>query len=259
MRAARRIYRLAALMLHVVAGLVLSLIALRGVATTPPAPRQRRLIRWWLRRAARLLGLEVRVRGAPPQPPVFAVANHISWLDIPALASVTPLCFVSKAEVRRWPLLGWLVAKAGTLFIERGGKNAANQVMEQITWYLRRGQSVLVFPEATTSDGRGVRRFHPRLFGAAIHAEVPVQPIALCYPHPSGVNPVVPFVGGASFLAHALRILGEKTIPVEVNLCTPLATKQADRRTLAEQAQAEIEAVITHRVQARTAERPGGS
>lgn len=258
MRAARRIYRLAALMIHVLVGLALSLVALRGVEATPPTPRQLRLIQWWLRRAAYVLGLRVRLQGSFPAPPVFAVANHISWLDIPALAAVVPVCFVSKVEIRHWPVLGWLVAKAGTLFIERGGKNAANRVTEQITWYLRRGQSVLVFPEATTSDGRGVRRFHPRLFGAAIHTQVPVQPIALCYPHAVGVNPVVPFVDGAPFLAHAWRVLGERSIVVEVHLCAPLATRKADRRTLAEQAQAEIEAIITHRIQPRTAERPGG-
>jgi 1-acyl-sn-glycerol-3-phosphate acyltransferase len=132
-------------------------------------------------------------------------------------------------------------------------------VTEQITWYLRHGQSVLVFPEATTTDGRGMRRFHPRLFGAALHAEVPVQPIALCYPHAAGVNPVVPFVDGSPFLTHALKILGERRIPVEVNFCTPLPTNQADRRALAEQAQAEIEAIINHRAQPKTAEPPGAS
>jgi 1-acyl-sn-glycerol-3-phosphate acyltransferase len=257
MKVARRLYRLLALMIHVVVGLTLSLIALRGVEAKPPAPRQRRLIEWWLRRATRILGLEVHTRGSFPEPPVFAVANHISWLDIPALASVTPVCFVSKVEIRHWPLFGWLVAKAGTLFIERGGKNAANQVAEQITWYLRRGQSVLVFPEGTTTGGRGVRRFHPRLFGAALHVDAPVQPIALCYPHPQGVNPMVPLVGGSPFLIHALRVLGERRIEVEVNFCTPLTTKRANRRALAEQTQAEIEAIVTHRAAPKTAERPG--
>jgi 1-acyl-sn-glycerol-3-phosphate acyltransferase len=105
-----------------------------------------------------------------------------------AIASVWPGCFVSKQEVRDWPLIGGLSARTGTLFIRRGSEGAAAMVADEITWRLRHGDAMLVFPEGTSTAGATVRRFHPRLFRAAVMGQCPVQAIALRYPDGEGLQ-----------------------------------------------------------------------
>lgn len=249
MRYFRITYRLLLLAIHVAVGLIIIATLLRHGEKRSPNARERDVIIWWQRRAARILGLRVRVLGIPPEQPVLMVSNHISWLDIPVLGSLVPVSFVSKIEIRRWPLLGVLAGRSGTLFIARGGRNAANRAAEQIAFRLRRGDSVAVFPEGTTTEGDSVRRFHPRLFGGATHAEADIQPVAIRYPHPHGVHPAAPFVGNAVLFSHGLRVLGEKQIGVEVTLCRRLASQSADRRTLSEQAHASIQRVVQHRAE----------
>ena len=111
-------------------------------------PWSRFCFRW----ACRCLGLRIRQHGAPCQDNALLVCNHISWSDIPVLGSLQPIRFLSKAEVSRWPLIGWLARQAGTLFIVRGG-GQARKVRRQIADTLSAGETVLVFPEGTTSAG----------------------------------------------------------------------------------------------------------
>lgn len=192
------------------------------------------------------------LRGTPPPRPALVVANHVSWLDIPVLGALFPVSFVSKIEIRHWPLIGMLAARSGTVFIQRGGKNAANQAAEQIAFRLRRGDHIAVFPEATTSDGHDVRRFHPRLFGAAVHAEALLQPIAIRYPHARGVHPAAPFIDNDALFNHGVRVLGEKQIDVEVTVCQPLASSGVDRRKLANQAHETIRGIVADRALSQT-------
>ncbi len=244
MRYLRISYRLALLAIHIAVGLIITTTLLRHGETRSPNSKERAVIIWWQQRLTRILGLRVRLRGTLPKQPVLLVCNHISWLDIPVLGSVLPVSFLSKIEIRRWSLLGILAARSGTLFIERGGRNAANHAAEQIAFRLRRGDSIAIFPEGTTTDGYGMRRFHPRLFGGAMHAEADIQPAAIRYLHPSGVHPAAPFMSNASLFAHGLRVLGEKRIDVEVTLCRRLASNSTDRRTLSKQAHESILRVV---------------
>ncbi|MGH8503332.1 MAG: lysophospholipid acyltransferase family protein [Gammaproteobacteria bacterium] len=247
MKKIRVAYRLVLLGVHIVVGLAIIATLLRRGESRPPGEREREVIRWWQRRSSHILGLNIKVVGSLPQRPVLVVSNHISWLDIPVLGSVLPVSFVSKSEIRSWPLLGIISGRGGTLYIRRGGKNAANQAAEQIAFRLRRGDNIVLFPEGTTTDGHSVRRFHPRLFGAAVHAEADVQPVAIRYPHPLGVHPAAPFVNNEPLFSHGLRALGEKRIDVEVTLCPPLTCQPVDRRTLAKLAHEAILEVVEQR------------
>ena len=121
----------------------------------------------------------------------LVTANHVSWLDIAAVHAVCPQArFVSKADVRHWPLLGWLIGAVGTLFIERERKRDAMRVVHQMAESLIAGDVVAVFPEGTTGDGRALLPFHANLLQAAIAAEAPVQPVALRYTEPGlGLQP----------------------------------------------------------------------
>ncbi|GLU37204.1 lysophospholipid acyltransferase family protein [Pseudomonas sp. NBRC 100443] len=201
------------------------------------------LTRWWLARLSRALPLRVKVYGELPRQPALWVSNHVSWLDIPLLGALAPLTFLSKAEVRQWPLAGWLAEKAGTLFIRRGSGDGS-RLGEQIAGALQLGRSTLIFPEGTTTDGRGLRNFHGRLLAGAIQAGVPLQPVALRYLRDGEPDHLAPFIGDDDLLSHLLRLLRNDRGCVEIHLLAPLPSQGRDRAQLAQQAHAAIGTVI---------------
>ncbi len=146
-------------------------------------PAQIRLVsREWTRRMLDILGVELVVLGTPPAiGPLLQVANHISWLDILVMNAVQPSRFVSKADVRHWPVLSTLVNAADTLYIERGLRRDAMRVVHQVAERLRTSDLISVFPEGTTGDGRTLLPFHANLLQAAIAAGAPVLPVGLRY------------------------------------------------------------------------------
>jgi 1-acyl-sn-glycerol-3-phosphate acyltransferase len=178
----------------------------------------------------------VVVDGVARARPALFVANHISWLDIPVLRAVLDCAFVSKQEVRTWPVVGGLAAHAGTVFLERGTPAALARAADQMTWSLRQGRSVVIFPEGTTTDGRSVQRFHARLYQAAILACATVQAVALRYP--DGVDgreshAAAPFVGDMDLARHLWRLAGEDRLVARLHFCAPVAAA-GPRRALAE-------------------------
>jgi 1-acyl-sn-glycerol-3-phosphate acyltransferase len=149
---------------------------------------------WWYRRLLRCLGLCVWADGAVAGATLL-VANHVSWLDIPVIGSQGNVRFLSKVEVRTWPLIGWMSELAGTVFITRGA-HQVREVVEGIHARIQAGQSVVIFPEGTTTDGREVQRFHPRLFAVCQQAGLAglaVQPVTLHYGSGPEPDPVAPF------------------------------------------------------------------
>ncbi len=173
------------------------------------------------RAASRSLGLKIHCQGDVAPGPVLFVSNHVSWTDIPVLGGIVPLRFLSKAEVARWPLIGWLAGHAGTLFIRRGS-GQATQSREAIARTLAGGQSVLVFPEGTTTDGTKVLPFHSRLLPAAAAAGVAIQPVSLGYRRNGEPDPVVPFIGDDAFETHLLRLLRQPPAEVVVIFHAPV-------------------------------------
>lgn len=144
------------------------------------APTRAMLVERWAQRALQLLGIRLVVRGPVPEVgPVLVVANHVSWLDIMTLHAARHVRFVSKSAVRHWPLIGTLATGAGTLYIEREKRRDALRVAHHMAEALRAGDRIAVFPEGTTSDGRGLLPFHANLLQSAISADAPVQPVAL--------------------------------------------------------------------------------
>jgi len=137
-------------------------------------------VQQWAERMLNLMGIQLVVQGEPPAyGPALLVCNHISWLDILAIHAARHVRFVSKAGVHRWPVIGALATGAGTLYIERENRRDALRVVHHMTQALRDGDLVAVFPEGTTSDGRGVLPFHANLLQAAIVSGAPVIPAAL--------------------------------------------------------------------------------
>lgn len=242
MRFVRAGLRLFLLLMHVVLGILLAL-------AKPLLSRNRwqHTVQWWLRMIIHILGGQVRITGTPLCSGALMVANHIAWLDIPLLGGYSPIRFLSKQEIENWPIIGWLANCGGTLYIERGKQGAAQLAAERISASLRSDDVVLVFPEATTSDGRDVRPFHARLFSSAMEAGVPVQPVALRYRDVQG-EPCnkVPYVD-KSMLDNLLGFLGERTLYMEIHYLEPIVAVEYERKALAGLAEEQVRAIVRHK------------
>ncbi len=235
-------WRLLLILLHLLLGVLLVPVATRRDARSR-WQADWRIAHWWHRRLLRILALRIEVHGEPPAPPALVVANHVSWLDINVLGCLLPTVFLSKAEVRRWPLIGWLAMRAGTLFIRRGSGQSA-QIREAIAEHLRHGGMLTLFPEGTTSDGRSVRPFFSRLFAAAIEARTPVAPVALRYRVHGRHDPVAPYTGEQTLIANLLGLLGRAGSTVEVHFLPLLAAGETDSKALANRAREAIVQVV---------------
>lgn len=233
--------RLARLGLHLLRGLATAALVYPLVA----APRRLTLRRRWSQRLLAILGIRVSLRGAGIQPSSLLVANHVSWIDVFVINAIQPASFVSKDDVRRWPLIGWLAARNGTLFLQRGSRRQAHVMSEAVGAVLRAGGNVAVFPEGTTTEGHSVRHFHAALLQPAIDAGRPVQPLALRYRNPSGgYCPAPAYVGETSLWQSMKAIAAEPAIVAAVDVMAPIASTDGSRRALAEAARRPIAARI---------------
>lgn len=230
----RVLRRTALLFLHVLLGLLLTLLL---TSREPGGGRRTNpyVTSWWHNRLADILGVHVTVSGWRPRPPVLLASNHVSWLDIVVLGGLTPTVFLSKQEVRHWPLVGWLAARAGTLFIRRG-EGQAGTITEQIAHRLGDDGLLTLFPEGTTTDGREVRPFFSRLFGAAIETGTPVVPVALRYHIDGAHDPVAPYTDDQSLSANLLGLMRRRRTQVHVNFAEPITVGGKSRRDLSRQA-----------------------
>lgn len=191
------------------------------------------LNRYWSRTLMAICGIRVVPGGVPILAgPVLWVANHVSWIDIFVINSVRATAFVAKSEIRGWPLIGWLVAGAGTLFIERGQRHAVHAVGESMQARFSQGAAVGLFPEGTTSEGDIVRPFHASLFEPARTAGVPIQPVALRFLQHGRRSPLAAFVGEETLAANLWRVLGATGLSVEIEFLSPLSAHEPDGRPL---------------------------
>lgn len=201
-------------------------------------------LRGWASATCRLFGLRRRVRGAFPPGAQLVAANHISWIDIPLLHSYAPMGFVAKAEIGEWPVIG-LMARAGqTVFHRRGSHDSASGVAAAMAEQLRAGGRVAIFPEGGILPGSGVKRFHARLFAAAIETGAPVQPVMLRYLRGAGLYDEITFLPGESFVANFFRLLMQKPCTAEVHILPLIPTAGRQRREVASEAEQAVRAAF---------------
>lgn len=234
----RYLVRVPLLLLHLLLSLPVTLLLINPLTARIGRDERRvdhTMIRWWSRTLVRIFGMRVRRVGEPLPGGVFFVANHVSWIDIEVMHSQRMMGFVAKSEISRWPLVGWLARRGGTIYHRRGSNESMNGVLHQMVERLRIGLAVAAFPEGGTSSGESIRVFHARIFQAAVTAPAPVQPVALKYGRGGSAQTVVAFAPGESFVANFLRLLGEPAREVEVHFLEPLSPDGEDgRRRIAE-------------------------
>ena len=238
----RLAWRLARVVIHLLEGLVTCAL----VFPLASAGLRERLTRSWSRRLLGLCRIEVeQVPGAPVLAHALIVANHVSWLDIFVINALHPCRFVAKAEIRAWPVLGWLAAAAGTVFIARGNRRELRHIFKGLVTVLQQGQRVAFFPEGTTSRQGEVLPFHANLFEAAIDAKVPVQPYALSYVDAAGAfHPSVDYVGDTSFVDSLFTILEGGAVSARLQSLAPIDATGAHRRELAQAAEDAVAATL---------------
>lgn len=229
--------RAMALLVLLVCGLLV-LLALRlpeRIWAGTRRPWTSRLTQGVCRLALALLGFRLIVRGAPLTGWGAVVANHSSWLDIFVLNACQPVTFVSKAEVARWPFIGWLARATGTLFIVRDPRHAAAQARLFVE-RIRQGDRLLFFPEGTSTDGMRVLPFKSTLFQAFFAeglAEVmAIQPVAVTYRAPQGRDArFYGWWGDMSLAPHLLLTLATaRQGTIEVDLLPPIPVAAAGSR-----------------------------
>ncbi len=226
----RRAIRISLLGLHLAWGVVLAglVFPLLGSA------RRDRSIMAWSRQLLKILGVRFQATAAPRLPGgALLVCNHVSWLDIYLIYAAQRVHFVSKAEVRTWPVAGWLARKTGTLFLERGRRADTARVNADMRALMQGGAWVAVFPEGTTSDGRGLRRFLPSLLQPAVELNCPIVPAALRYRTLTGEYSAAPaYIDQINIWQSLLRIVSEPGFIAELHFGEPIRP-DGHRRDLA--------------------------
>jgi 1-acyl-sn-glycerol-3-phosphate acyltransferase len=247
-RAGRYLIRLPLLLLHIVVLLPLVLLCMVPLWAGVRVGGERlehRVVRAWSAGLLRIFGFRLRRIGQPLPGAAMFVANHVSWIDIEMLHSQRMMGFVAKAEIRGWPLVGWLAARGETIFHQRGSSESLDGVMLAMRDRLREGRSVGVFPEGRTRDGHAVGPFHARIFTAAVEAGVPVQPVALRYGPRGDAQHMVAFHPGESFMGNFVRLLGEPARSAAICFLAPIASGELEgRKQIAELARARVVAAM---------------
>jgi 1-acyl-sn-glycerol-3-phosphate acyltransferase len=205
---------------------------------------QLRIIQRWSRGVLDILQVRLHRQGTIPSDgiPTVIVANHVSWLDVWLIHSVDPVRFVAKSDIRSWPVVGWLVEKAGTIFIQRARRHDTARTNGLIVETLLRGEKVGMFPEGTTTDGTELKPFHASLFQPAVGAGARIVAVALRYPDAQGgPNLDAAYAGDRSLLESLRLILRYRSLRAELIVAGMFEVNGKTRREIA----AEAEQLIT--------------
>jgi lyso-ornithine lipid O-acyltransferase len=188
-----------------------------------PATREQRAewLHQFCARAARQMGVSLRQYGTYPEQGVV-IANHLGYLDIVAFAALHRCVFVSKAEIRNWPVLGWMTTMAGTVYVDRGRGGSAIRAGAAMQAAAAEGLPVVFFPEGTTSNGETILKFHSGLLAQAMESGEPITAAHVSYRLTEDNGPDITPAGTLSFfddtplLIHIFRLLAARGIEVEV-------------------------------------------
>jgi len=201
------------------------MFAVRGAELALRRPSARLARADWLHRfcaqAVREMGIEIETVGSFPEKGAV-ISNHLSYLDIVMFAALRPCVFVSKLEVKSWPVIGWMTVMAGTVFVDRGHGGSALRAGSRMQSVMEQGMPVVFFPEGTTSNGEGLLKFHSGLLAQVLEVGEPVTTAYLQYSLGEGNEPGadvrndVAYWGDVSMGSHVFRLLGLRNIKAKI-------------------------------------------
>lgn len=240
MRQARAIWRLLWALSHIAGGMWTIVFRFPKLAQHEKEAR----VHAWAQAMLRGVGITLVLQGKPvAEGPALLVANHLSWLDIVVMHASRYCRFVSKSDIKHWPLVGTLASGAGTLYIERASRRDAHRVVHHMVERLQLGEVLAVFPEGTTGDGIAMKPFHANLLQAAISANALVQPLALRFVDAeSGQTSFAPrYIDDDSIFVSIWQTLCVKELRAEVVFGEAQHCNRRDRRVWAADLQKEVE------------------
>ncbi len=206
-------------------------------------------IRLWFKKILDIIEVKTIIRGDVKQGNFLIISNHSSWLDIIILGSTFKTTFLSKIEVSKWPVIGKITTAVDMLFINRGEKDAASQAVSGISKFLSHNRNVAIFPEGTSSGGKKLLNFKPRLFASCIDTGCPVQCVIIKYPYKNkNIHPSVPFVRGNSLFLNVLRVLFQRDLVAEITITELIETKGKDRKSISNECYQTIKNILESNV-----------
>ncbi|SFK52397.1 lyso-ornithine lipid acyltransferase [Nitrosomonas aestuarii] len=226
-----RIIRFTFLILHVVSGIIQSIVYPYLSHST-----QHRMMKSWANGILKILRIKVHYTGQLPSQntqQVLFVANHVSWLDICLIMAVSPTQFVAKSEIRNWPVIGFLCRRVGTLFIERAKRSDTMRINQEIGNVLTAGKRVCIFPEGATSDGLRIHHFHASLLQSAVNTHAFLYPVAIRYLDSTGNICLDAAYTDTSILASLRKILNQSCLEAILNFNDAILCEGKNRRELA--------------------------
>ena len=216
-----------------------------------------------------LFGLDIVVRGKPERRrPTLFVGNHTSYIDIEVLSSLTPVSFIAKAEVARWPFFGTLARLQRTVFVDRQRHSTADQ-RDEIAGRLAAGDNLMLFPEGTSNDGNRTLPFYSALLSVAERRlpgdlALPVQPVSVAYSELNGfpigrsLRPLLAWYGDMELAPHLWCFAGLGRVKVVVEFHPTVTIDQfASRKALAEHCRQAVARGVADAISGRSPAGPG--
>ncbi|MFN0212821.1 MAG: lysophospholipid acyltransferase family protein [Saprospiraceae bacterium] len=179
--------------------------------------RSMRIRQRWAQQLLHVLGIRIRKIGTAPDFPCIIMSNHRSYLDPIVILHDCNVYAVSKAEVAKWPIIGYGAKVGGVLFLKRENIESRKLTLQEIAEKLKEGFPVLLFPEGTTHSEPVTATFKPGGFKLAAKEQVPIVPVAIDF-----ASTADHWIGKDTFLPHFMRRFGEKTIPVQLRYGEPI-------------------------------------
>ena len=228
--------RLPLIFLHILAGLIILVFFPKSIINLRPIHHH--ISQSWMKVLIFLFGLKIISKGSISTKAKAFVSNHISFLDIIVLNSIVPSNFIAKSEIKKWPIIGHLAGKTGTIFINRGDSDDNDNVIKLMKYYLNKDKNIIFFPEGRIGNGVKIKKFHSKLFNSVALTKSNLQPIFIRYPvdypsNKSSDDSVCWADKSQTLLKISLRCLSRKNTIVLIYFSEVIDTSMSDAYELA--------------------------
>ena len=212
-----------------------------------PYSLRSKLIQTWSKRLLKIFEIRLIVHGnhqlLSDQQSALIVSNHISWIDIHVINTISPVIFVAKSDVANWPIFGWIAKRIGTIFIVREKVSDIKRVLSLMGQLLGSHKKVCIFPEGTSTDGRSVLKFKSNLFQVAVNTNTRVIPICITYKEQGRYSDITAFIGEMGLIDSIKKMLKSSDVEVHVHILEPLSDIDS-RQELSDRAHQSIQSIV---------------